>query len=1087
MTLHVHRSHAMERLAARFVELAFGTPGDPFDSPLVAVQGRGMERWLAQTCANTTGVFAGVRITRVRGFVDAICESLLADESEVRLDPATLPFRVLAHLDSLRVPGDDSEFTRYLDAADAERRGQLALRLAESLDRAIVHRPKTIVEWLAGRVEDDPIVRAEAALVRAIVADAPGHEAKRIRGAIARLDASTPLLLSAIPRRVYLFGVGTLAPLYLELVHAVSKVAEIHLFVLSPGEIWLSDLARHEAARGEVGSLIHGFGKLAADFQFLLEGIDGVDSEYVGEIDEPTNALATLRHDLCTLTARGDGDGQEPRIVVAPDDRSFVVHACHSPMRELEVLHALLVDLLERDPSLAPSDIAVLTTDVERYAPLVHAVFGRDPEASARIPYHVADRGARESLGFVDAFFALLDAASERLTLPIVADLLDRAAIRDRFGIDEAAVPRLVEALREAGARYGIDGSDRAREGQPPFEEHTFERALNRIALGLAVADVAPSFHGIAPLAVASGKEGAAFGGLFGFFDAFESLRATVVDEAPLAEVLTSFERVVDGMLSSEAPFEDEASLVRDGLARLRDRARVAGFEGPIARTILLEQLAGELEEGAAGGFLGGGIPFCRQVPMRAIPFRVICLLGLDDGAFPRNVEVPRFDLVSRSPLRGDRSPRDDDRQAFLETLLSARDALHLFYVGHDIATGTERAVSSVVARTLDVLERALVREDSGPVRELLHVDHRLHAFDPAYFEVDARSRGLVSRDHDDYAGARASLGEKSVTTPDLAIDAEDPVEIVRLDDLLSFLERPDAYYLTRVLEVSTDEEPDLLPERELLITEGLDAYTLTARALALADQGLTTEAIGVRLREESRLPPGSAGEVEAIAASELVGQLREAHAPGRELPPVPFEIEVEGRRLVGTFHGIHESGLYRRVASRMSDARRFRTHVESWVASLVPGSAVPQGATLVARAASRAEGDVAVFHASPTGPDEARRALSALVAAFVEARSRPVPVDASTLGAYARRRVKGMGRDEALEAAFEAFRSAMDDEHSSLRGARVQLYGRAILPGATPLDPSVLGGTFVRVAEEAYLPFVRAKDEDESGSRRSR
>ena len=107
-------------------------------------------------------------------------------------------------------------------------------------------------------------------------------------------------------------------------------------------------------------------------------------------------------------------------------------------------------------------------------------------------------------------------------------------------------------------------------------------------------------------------------------------------------------------------------------------------------RSLLEEQLDRARLNAA---FLSGGITFCEHVPMRAIPFRVVCLLGMDDESFPRSSARASFDLM-QNPRLGDRNLRDDDRQLFLEALLSARDALLVTYVGQSAQDDSVRPAS---------------------------------------------------------------------------------------------------------------------------------------------------------------------------------------------------------------------------------------------------------------------------------------------------------------------------------------------------------------------------------------------------------
>lgn len=1078
MTLIVHRSHRTERLAEKlFDALANGGEGI-FEVPWLVVQGRGMERWLSREGARRRKVFAGVVSLHVRSFVTRTTDTVLGPSEEKMAEAGELVFRVLRHLDDVAKSADGAPFARYLGPSpDTERRVQLAERLAALFDKYLVHRPRLLEAWERGEsmFPGDADERAQAALFRAIGFVAPMHEARRVRLAIDALKEGRVTDPSKLPRRVFLFGVGTLAPLHLDLVRALATVREVHLSMLAPSDAWMSDLAAHEVERGEIGSVVRGLGKLSADFQRLLaDGEQVEDDDFDGE--PLTTTLATLQHDLRTFTARGEG--REPCVQVAPHDRSLMVHACHSPLRELEVLRDELVARLEADPTLRPDDVAVLMIDVDRYAPFVHAVFGRD-EPGRAIPYHLADRSARKRSGYFDAFFEVFESLSERLSLSSLSDLLEHEAVRAKFGIEESGVSELLEALRRAGARAGLDQDERERLGQGAFAEPTFEHALDRLVLGYATGRTDGLFEDAAPFGGAVAFDADKLGPLLEAFDALAGLRHEFAASGDAATLIAFAKKVAESWLSREGDFEDDADALDRVLDGVELHASAAGYEGPMTMESLGRLLLARLEDGMSGGdFLRGGVTFCRHVPMRAIPFRVIAMLGLDDVSFPRRTEPPSFDLTRKRSEPGDRTPRDDDRQAFLEALLSARDALWIFYVGRSIADDAKQPVSAVVALVLDVLARATTGP-SGEARELV-LEHALHAFDPRCFAPDSPfSPGSEAA----YKAAVATLGERSAPSFELAIETpaeSDGPQVVRLDEILELLDRPARAFVRGTLVASAGEDARVLDERESLEAKGLDGHALLSECLRLTEAGLAPDDVFRRVRAGGLLPPGTLGELAFERAKTFVDASFDALPSGKVHAPVAFGLDLDGIRVEGTLTGLRDDGQVMRTASRLA-LHKFALFVRHLALRAVAQEGGVGALPTKTIGVGRDEADGAEVFEAPACELDARAALRVLGRAVLASRSAPQLVHPVLLEAAFSAAIAAKDDwDEGAQAAAKTLATklaASDEQHRDYTFDKPEW--RMLVGPVAATDegvrPKHLGASFVEVARDVYAPFAHA------------
>ena len=135
----------------------------------------------------------------------------------------------------------------------------------------------------------------------------------------------------------------------------------------------------------------------------------------------------------------------------------------------------------------------------------------------------------------------------------------------------------------------------------------------------------------------------------------------------------------------------------------------------------------------APGASPTGAVTFCGIGSLRGIPFRVVCLIGLADTAFPRQAAVTEFDLMAERPRLGDRARRHDDRAAFLDALLSAREVLYLSYPGHNVRDDSPLPPAIPVSELLDYLGRS-VAGGADAVRRRLITEHRLQPWSPHYF-----------------------------------------------------------------------------------------------------------------------------------------------------------------------------------------------------------------------------------------------------------------------------------------------------------------------------------------------------------------
>lgn len=917
--LHLHLSNRLERLADKLTAL-LQTPGPKGLAPeTIVVQSAGMSRWLSQQISVQLGICANIHFPFPETFVSSIFRRVLGQEVSPAFAKTPLAWRIMRLLPTLIERPEFADVRAYLSGLQAERkRHQLSAQIATAFDRYLAYRPQMILGWDAGQGDD-----WQASLWRAITAETGrNHQPALGQQLAARLRDSKKL-----GSRVSVFGVSALPPFYIELLGALSARLEVHLFLLQPSPyLWTHLLSPRQEARlrrqgvddpaalhYERGHpLLASMGDLG---KYFLEAVHDLDPATVSEpfeAPETTRRLGQLQHDILEI------DPADTPVDLPPDD-SLQVVSCHSPTREVEILYDQLLARFAADPSLLPRDILVMTPDIEAYAPVIEAVFGTPENDQVAIPFSVADRSPRTASGVIGAFLHLLGLAGSRLPVSAVLELLEAPSVLARFDLDEADLATIREWLAATGIRWGIDAEHRRRFDMPAFSQNSWRAGLDRLLLGYALPGGGERlFAGLLPYDHIEG------GGaeMLGRFVQFIEQLFTTLERLETPRTLTGWQQFFRGMaetfFASDEDTEREMIVLRRALEALTALAGHSGFDEEVSLEIMRDHLTAGLEDGHAGaGYLAGRVTFCALKPMRSIPFRVLCLLGMNDGAFPRHQATPGFDLMARHPLPGDRTTRDDDRHLFLETLLSARDALYISHVGQSARTPAPLPPSVLVSELLDYANR---RFTGGlPVTR-----HRLQAFSPAYFEGGelfsySQENGRAS------AIAQAPRGSAAPFFSQPLEMADAPAAAVDLAQLVHFFRHPVKTFLTDRLGIRLPQEETLLEDREPFAVDPLTRHHLKTNLLEHHLGSVAQEHTLALIEAQGVLPHGPRGSMTlrtfrkaALAVAEMVA----LHATGDPLDPETITLDIAGTSLTGTITGLTTNGLahYRAGKCRASD-----------------------------------------------------------------------------------------------------------------------------------------------------------------------
>ncbi len=1003
--LQIHFSNRYELLAGQLAMRLAAPADDPFATDEVIVPSIALQRALTLEIARARGICVNVRFAYLAPWLWQQLGRLLAgDPAAAALDPAVLAWRIDGVHRAAEFTGAHPRLAAWLANADDVMRHALAVQVAGLFDHYHTYRPDWIDAWQHGRAAGTGAVtdaeradeRWQAALwqrLAAVGAVPPPPDFDALDAALARATQSQSAA-AGIPATVHVFALPALPPLHLELLARLARAVEIHLYVLNPcREYWFELIDRRRLAwlalraradqHEEGNRLLAAWGRQAqACIDLLVDRCgDGATDDAQFQPHGGATLLARLQDAILDLHELAPAS--LPHDV---SDRSIEMHVCHSRTRELEVLHDRLLGLLASGEVQHPGEIVVATPDLDAAAPLIEAVFGTAPP-ERRIPFSITGRARSRADAAAAALLALLAAVTSRCGASEVFALLQLPIVARRAGLDDDALARVHDGLEASGVRWGLDGAHRAAFGVPPTDDHSWADGLERLFLGYALPDaVAQPFAGLLPAGAAEGSDALALGALWRFVEWLRALRDECAVPCGAQAWRERLHRVVDEGLD---PADDEIDAVvelKAAIGELTQTMQRAGLDDPgtagVPLAVVRDALAQQLDDPARGGVPGGGVTFTSMSSLRSLPYPVVAVIGLDDGAFPSARRSAEFDLMALRARRGDRQRRIDERNLFLDLLLAARRVLHLSWVGRSVRDNAPLPSSVLVAELLDTLAAATANDPASAAslaaaRRRLVVEHPLQPFAIEAFRTDADAR-LRSHDRELAAALRASLAtphapsaaqtsssdaDDEAGDDDGAAEPQPPFFAAPLAapdaawhqvsdrQLLDFLRQPCRYLLGRRMGIEFARIDEPLVDDEPFTADAAARRALADRLLPALLAGADDASLRHLAAAGGDLPAG------AIGAGLLEIELATLRGFGARLRPLvtaacldpatialDFELDGQAWHLACSFADLRPEGLARWRAGALNA----RDVLEAWLAHLVRSAAPPQGAATV-------------------------------------------------------------------------------------------------------------------------------------------
>lgn len=1134
IALHSHRAEVLADTLTLWLRTH---PLQPLESEVVLVQSNGMAEWikieLARQGGARGGVCAATRVELPSRFLWRTYRQVLGAANvppDSPLDKLPMTWRLMALLPACLQDPVFQPVAGFLRGDEPDRLLQLASRLADLFDQYQIYRPDWLQDWAAGRnvlrkaagqdeLAEDQLWQAE--LWRRVLATLDETQRQATRPALharalAHLQAGQRPA-SPVARRVSVFGMSHMPGQLLEMLAALAAHSQVLLAVPNPcqyhwgdimdGREWLRAERRRHADKGDAlaalplaqmhlhaPTLLAAWGRQGRDFIRQLDAVDDLQAarqltqwprlDFFDDVpgEDGTRLLAQLQRRIRDLEPSSGGT---PALPLREDDRSVTFSVAHSAVRELEVLHDQLLQWFHTPPGgqpLSPRDVVVMVPDIEVMAPAIRAVFGQYKRSDARfIPFDIADLGAQATSALIHAVEWLLALPQQRSGMSELVELLEVPALAARFGLKDEHLPTLTRWMAGSGIRWGLSAGHRAGLGLGVCgDDNSALFGVQRMLMGYACgADPieADGVSGVSPYMEVGGLDAELAGALAHLLQALIDWWQTCTRKATPAQWA---ER---GRAMLAALFKPQDDMDRNALAALdqalTDWVRAcdeAGFveEVPlaVARSAWLEALQlPRLEQ----RFRAGGVTFCTLMPMRAIPFQAVCLLGMNDGDYPRRSPRADFDLMGLPGMTrpGDRSRRDDDRQLMLEALLSARQVLYLSWCGRSVRNNSEQPPSVLVSQLRDEID---LLWGQGTAERLTTV-HPLQPFSRAYFEAGSPLQTYAKewRAAQDTAPAAAAAPMASSLVWLAPHEVAQGVPVITLSQLGQFLRKPVGAFFRERLQVHLADERSEWLDDERFGLDGLDLYQLLDEVLQRVPTDLRLEAVPdhaqrvvQQLRPSGALPLAGVGALEAqklshILQTQLAAAYREREQALTTAERVLIDLAHPQVRLQDALGGVlaGEGGplllsLRANQLASISKAGKATARPEKlmdlWLQSLAAAAMdQPLHSVVVGRNA--------VVRVAPQDPHAARAQLQVLLGTWAEGMRWPLPLPPGVALQW----LKAPENLHALVDAYEGgdFKHAEKDQDPAL--ARTY----------PTLADLLATGAFERLAQAVYAPLL--------------
>ncbi|MEQ4621142.1 exodeoxyribonuclease V subunit gamma [Providencia vermicola] len=1034
----VYHSNQLELLKELIAHLMENEPlSHPFAQEIILVQSPGMSQWLQIELAKRFGIAANIHYPLPATFIWDMFRRVLPDiPKESAYTKQAMTWKLMKILPTV-IDEDDFEPLRHYLEHDLDKRKlhQLAGRVADLFDQYLVYRPQWIEKWQQNELIDGLGVnqlwqkRLWLQLVdyTQSLGQSPWHRANLYQSFIDKLSNSQNLH-NVLPKRIFICGISSLPPVYLQALSAIAEHTDIHLMFTNPCRYYWGDIhshsflaklqkrkLRHYIDKNEISRfkieehaqelfndegeqelanpLLASWGKLGRDNLYFISQIDSAN-EISAFVDTNRNSLLeNLQQDILDLENHAQL-GTDLRAystsigkrVLALSDQSVTFHSCHSAQREVEVLQDKLLALFEQDPTLTPRDVIVMVSDIDSYTPFIQAVFG-NTATKRYIPFSISDRKALQAHPILQAFILLLDLPQSRFSTEQVLTLLEVSAFAERFDIDESELGLLRRWVNESGIRWGLDDDNVRALSLPVIGQNTWQFGLSRMLLGYAMDSRYGPWNGVLPYDECSGLAAQLAGKLALLVSTLKEWRTLLATERTLDEWQDICQQLIESFFQTDSETELVLTLVTEQWHKILQNAINSGYDEQISLRLIRDELAVCFDdEKISQRFLAGSVNFCTLMPMRSVPFKVVCLLGMNDGIYPRSIPPLGFDLMAEKPARGDRKRRDDDRYLFLEALNSAAKQLYISYIGLSIQDNQVCNPSVLVTELLDYIcqsfclqgdDKLNIDESALRLKKHLVFQHNRVPFAKENFMANSPYQSFAS---EWLPAAETVLQEGKPFIYEL--DERERVTDISIEQLLRFYRHPIRAFFQQRLKVHFTIEETELPEDEPFLLDKLQRYKMNERILALLIKDENPQPLYQALKASGQLPAKQFGQLYWEQQINDIAPLAEK-IKQQNVQPTDYviDLQINGIKISGVLRNAHEKGILRYRPAYLTA----HDGVQLWIEHLLFNLAINDGESV---ALGR---ENSIWHFSSVKQSDAKNYLEQLIAGYCKGLNTPL------------------------------------------------------------------------------------------------
>ncbi|MCW9717204.1 exodeoxyribonuclease V subunit gamma [Avibacterium sp. 21-599] len=995
--LTVYYSNLLETQKDILLHLIKTMPlNDPLQSEIILVQSPGMAQWLQWQIAEKQGISANLQFPMPATFIWQLYrDNLFNITQQNQFAKEQIVWRLMRLIPQYLSQPAFAPLRDYLNTAPQsaqQKLYQLAEKIADLFDQYLVYRPDWISAWekkedrtIAQQIAtqkstDKPQLVTQIAqhiewqgiLWRALVAEIQQqngnedvwHRAHLHQQFLQLLQQKMPVKL---PKRIFVFGISALPKVYLEILNGISAFCDVHLFFTNPCREYWGDIVdsqywrklqqrsridhqsqqasplfshqqiaqleqkQHEYTAEQellqVGNpLLSSWGKQGRDFLYLLTDLQSNEINAYVELSKE-GLLHQIQQRILTLTPTGIAP-----LHFEPQDLSFSIHACYSAMREVEALQDYLLHLFNQDTTLTPKDVVIMVADIDKYTPYIRAVF---EQGKPYLPFSISDNKLSENDVIVSAFIKLLNLKESLFTAQEVLDFLDIPSIRARFHIELEDLPYIHHWVVHSGIRFGLE---KYRDGVQE-NYNAWKAGLERMLLGYAMREENSIWQDSLGFDNSYGLKGQLAAYLAEFIEQLHQWYRTLCGEHSVEQWQQALFQLVETFFQFDETSQETQWYLKDCIETFVEPLINVQFNQSLGAEVVAEVMSHYLQENPHNlRFLAGKMNFCTLLPMRSIPFRVVCLLGMNEGEYPRQTTPNSFDLMQYHQQKGDRFKRDDDRYLFLEALVSAQDYFYLSYVGHSMIDDAPKEPSVLVNQLLDyVAENLPLPEEDACAdpneywRKKLVIHHPMTAFSEKNFTKKHRTFAhkwlpLVNE---------ITPQEQSFIQP---LNNGHLVQNVELSQLIAFVQHPIKFFLEQILGIYLKNEENALKDTENFDFDNLERYTINQQLLYLNDDEFSQ--FFHKLQIKGVMPRGGFAQVEAQQLSQaILGLKKDVAAYLKQesqsvVAELDFALPTQTLRLTGVINQLYPlaNGTMERVTWRVGGKIRDKDLIENWI-----------------------------------------------------------------------------------------------------------------------------------------------------------